>query len=162
MIATSRRPNLGLDDQGLDSIVQMLNRLLADEFVIYAKARNYHWNVTGPMFHSLHEVFEKQYEEVDEIIDEAAERARMYGGRAIGSLAEFQRETRLREQPGELPEAERMIENLCSDHESLIRALKGDIARCEELDDAMAADYLTGVAEQHQKMAWMLRAFLKG
>jgi starvation-inducible DNA-binding protein len=85
------------------------------------------------------------------------------GGRAIGTMAEFSQQTRLSEQPGEAPEARRMVENLLADHEQIIRDLRGDIDVCGgELHDQGTADFLTGLMEQHEKMAWMHRAFLEG
>ncbi|MBX5495831.1 MAG: DNA starvation/stationary phase protection protein [Bryobacteraceae bacterium] len=162
MIVTSRRPNQGLTEDQQESVVQMLNRLLSDEFVLYTKTRNYHWNVVGPRFHSLHEMFEEQYEELEEFIDEIAERARMNGGRSYGALGEFLRETRLHEQPGDVPDADRMVENLLNDHETVIRQMRADIKRCdEELNSVDTSNFLTDLLEKHQKMAWMLRSTLE-
>ncbi|MGH7356789.1 MAG: Dps family protein [Candidatus Rokuibacteriota bacterium] len=125
------------------------------------KTRDYHWNVTGPQFNDLHKFFESQYEAVDGIIDEVAERARSLGGRAWGTLAEFAKATRLREEPGEAPAANDMLARLCADHEAIVRTLRADLVTVgDKHGDAGTNDFLTGLVEQHEKMAWMLRAFL--
>jgi starvation-inducible DNA-binding protein len=127
------------------------------------KTRNYHWNVTGPQFRSLHEMLEEFYQKLAPLADDVAERVRMMGGRAIGTMAEFSQQTRLSEQPGDAPEARRMVENLLADHEQIIRDLRQDVDVCsDELNDQGTADFLTGLMEQHEKMAWMHRAFLEG
>ena len=119
--------------------------------------------MTGPQFHSLHEMLEDFYQKLAPLADDVAERARMMGGRALGTMAEFSQQTRLSEQPGEAPEARRMVENLLADHEQVIRDLRQDIDVCaDELHDQGTADFLTGLMEQHEKMAWMHRAFLEG
>lgn len=154
------KPNIGLSDKGRESVVQILNTLLADEYLLYTKTRNYHWNVVGPQFNELHKFFESQYGELNGIVDEVAERARSIGGSASGTLAEFMSQTRLREQSGN-PEASEMISNLLGDHEAVIRFLRDDLTTCaEKHNDMGTSDFLTGLMEQHEKMAWMLRAFL--
>ena len=156
-------PKIGLSEEVRDRIVGILNRTLADEQTLYVKTRNYHWNVTGPQFHSLHEMFEEFYQKLAPLADEVAERARMMGGRAIGTMAEFSQQTRLSEQPGEAPEARKMVENLLADHEQIIRELRQDVDVCaDELNDQGTADFLTGLMEEHEKMAWMHRAFIEG
>jgi starvation-inducible DNA-binding protein len=156
-------PKIGLSEEARDRVIGMLNRTLADEHTLYVKTRNYHWNVTGPQFHSLHEMFEEFYEKLAPLADDVAERARTMGGRAIGTMAEFSQQTRLSEQPGEAPEARRMVENLLADHEQIVRDLRQDIDVCaDELKDQGTADFLTGLMEEHEKMAWMHRAFLEG
>jgi starvation-inducible DNA-binding protein len=156
-------PKIGLSPEARDRVVGMLNRTLADEHALYVKTRNYHWNVTGPQFHSLHEMFEDFYQKLAPLADDIAERARMMGGRAIGTMAEFSQQTRLSEQPGEAPEARKMVENLLADHEQIIRDLRQDVDVCaDELQDQGTADFLTGLMEEHEKMAWMHRAFLEG
>jgi len=143
--------------------IQILNQLLSDEYVLYTKTRNYHWNITGPDFSELHKFFESQYEELDEIIDETAERARALGGNSLGTLKEFLQHTSLKEVPGNYPDAKRMIGNLLTDHESVIQSLRKNLAACaEKYGDMGTSDFLTGLMEQHEKMAWMLRAYLEG
>src|SRR6266850_3763678 len=116
--------NIGISESNRDSIVKILNAVLADEYVLYTKTRNYHWNVVGPQFNDLHKFFEAQYEAVDGIVDEVAERARSLGGRAWGTLAEFAKATRLREEPGEAPSAKDMLARLLADHEAIVRVLR--------------------------------------
>ena len=124
---------------------------------------NYHWNVVGPQFNDLHKFFEAQYEALDAIIDEVAERARALGGRAVGTLAEFTKLARLKEYPGRLPSAREMLRDLLADHEALIRILRRDLdVAMARHGDAGSSDFLTGLTEQHEKMAWMLRSFLEG
>jgi starvation-inducible DNA-binding protein len=156
---TGERIEIGLDQEQRVRVVETLNKLLSDEHVLYVKTRNYHWNVTGPRFHSLHEMFEQQYEELSEIIDEVAENARQFGGFALGTMREFIENTQLDEQPGEIPDEDGMILNLRRDHEKVIQWLRGAIATAaDELKADDAADFLTAVLERHNKMAWMLRA----
>ena len=153
--------NIGLSLHQRDGVNGILEKLVADEYVLYTKLRNYHWNVTGPHFAQLHLLFEKQYDEVDDIIDDAAERIRALGGSAPGTLAEFQKLTRLKEEPGVRPAAEQMIGKLVADHEALIRSLRADLKTAAgEFGDDGTADFLTGLMEKHEKMAWLLRAHL--
>jgi starvation-inducible DNA-binding protein len=152
--------NIGISESNRDSIVKILNAVLADEYVLYTKTRNYHWNVVGPQFNDLHKFFEAQYEALNEVVDDVAERARSLGGKAFGTLAEFSQTTRLEEQPGKQPPAPAMVANLQADHEAMIRALRADLETVmEKYSDAGTSDFLTGLMEKHEKMAWMLRSF---
>jgi starvation-inducible DNA-binding protein len=154
-------PNLGIDESHRGEVVRLLNALLADEYVLYTKTRNYHWNVVGPQFNDLHKFFEAQYEALGEAVDEVAERARTLGGQAAGTLAEFLQLARLREQPGKSPDARGMITSLLADHETLARQLRRDVeATANKYGDVGTSDFLTGLLEKHEKMAWMLRAFV--
>jgi starvation-inducible DNA-binding protein len=156
-------PKIGLSEQVRERVTAILNTTLADEHALYVKTRNYHWNVTGPQFHSLHKMLEEFYEKLSPLADDVAERVRMMGGRAIGTLAEFTQHMRLAEGPGEAPEARQMVTNLLADHEQIIRDLRKDIHVCDdELNDQGTADFLTGLMEQHEEMAWMHRSFLEG
>ena len=153
--------NIGISDDRRQHVIDILNVLLADEFLLYTKTRNYHWNVVGPQFNDLHKFFEAQYEQLDEVIDEVAERVRALGGRAFGTLEEFRTKPRLGEKPGTTPAARDMLATLLEDHEALVRALRDDIdAVTDRHRDVGTADFLTGLLEQHEKSAWMLRAFL--
>ncbi len=152
--------NIGIPDGDRQAVVAILNTLLADEFLLYVKTRNYHWNVVGPQFHDLHKFFEAQYEKLDEVIDEVAERARSLGGRAYGTLEEFRKAARLKEDPGAVPAARDMIAALLADHETVIRALRTDLETAVKKGDAGTSDFLTGLMEDHEKIAWMLRAHL--
>ena len=154
------KPNIGIGEEQRNGVTQILNGLLADEFLLYTKTRNYHWNVVGPQFNDLHKFFEAQYEELDGIVDEVAERARALGGNALGTLAEFVKRARLKEQPGKYPDAKGMLAALSADHETLIRNLRADAeATMDKHGDAGTNDFLVGLMEKHEKMAWMLRAF---
>jgi starvation-inducible DNA-binding protein len=151
--------NTGITDDHREGIVETLNALLADEFVLYSKTRKYHWNVVGPRFHDLHIFFEKQYGELDELMDSVAENVRQFGGAAAATLQEYSQRSRLKEEPGVNPDAEGMVSNLLKDHESIIRELRHDIDRAaDEFHAQDAADFLTSVLEAHNKMAWMLRS----
>lgn len=155
------KPNLGLSGKSRDAVLDVLGRLLADEHVLYVKTRNFHWNVTGLDFGALHKLFEEQYDALGETIDEVAERIRMLGGVAPGSMKEFLKLSRLDEQPGGKLEAAKMIAALLSDHESVIRALREGIETAGRAGDAGTNDFLTGLLEDHEKTAWMLRAHLE-
>jgi starvation-inducible DNA-binding protein len=155
-------PNIGIRDGDRQAVIALLNTLLADEFLLYTKTRNYHWNVTGPQFNDLHKFFESQYEALDEVIDAVAERARALGGRAAGSLEEFRKLARLGEEVGKVPAARDMLAALLADHEALTRSLRADVDTVtDKHKDTGTADFLTGLLEQHEKSAWMLRAFLE-
>jgi len=157
------RPNIGLTDKQREGVVQILNTLLADEYVLYTKTRNYHWNVVGPQFNDLHKFFEAQYEALNDVVDEVAERARSLGGWSVATLAEFLKRSRLKEHPGEYPAARDMISNLLGDHEAVIGSLRIDLETCtEKHHDAGTTDFLTGLMEKHEKMSWMLRSYLQG
>lgn len=154
--------NIGISDKDRKSVVDILNQLLSDEYILYTKTRNHHWNVTGSDFNELHKFFEGQYEELDGIIDSVAERARSLGGKSLGTLAEFSKHARLKETPGEYPDAQTMIAKLLYDHEALIEGLRVSLKDCvEKFKDMGTSDFLTGIMEQHEKMAWMLRSYLE-
>src|SRR5262245_14675101 len=156
------KPKIGIADDMRKGVVELLSTVLADEYVLYTKTRNYHWNVEGMQFNDLHKFFEAQYEALDDIIDEVAERARALDGRALGTLAEFAKHARLKERPGDVPEARGMLADLLVDHEALVRQLRDDLdIAMEKHKDAGTSDFLTGLMEKHEKMAWMLRAFLQ-
>ena len=156
------KTNIGISDQDREGVVAILNALLSDEYILYTKTRNFHWNVLGPQFHDFHKFFEAQYEEIDDIIDEVAERARALGGLASGSLAEFLDQARLKEQPAKTMAAKSMVQSLLRDHEAIIQTLRTDLeTSAGKYHDAGTSDFLTGLMEQHEKMAWMLRATLE-
>lgn len=157
------QPNIGLSEKQRQGAVQLLSVLLADEYVLYTKTRDYHWNVVGPQFHDLHKLFEEQYQVLNVVVDDMAERIRALGKPTIGTLAEFAQFTRLKEHPGHYPAAHEMLANLQTDHEMVIRQLRSDAETCaDEYQDQGTFDFLIGIMVQHEKMAWMLRAFLEG
>ena len=155
------KTNIGLSDEQRENVVKILNTLLSDEYVLYTKTRNYHWNVLGPQFNDLHKFFEEQYTELTEVVDDVAERARSLGGWALGTLKEFSQHARLNEHPDQYPHAREMIANLLADHETIVRQLRVDLQTAEKYHDMGTNDFLTGLMEKHEKMAWMLRAFLQ-
>ncbi|PYM68819.1 MAG: DNA starvation/stationary phase protection protein [Candidatus Rokuibacteriota bacterium] len=156
-------PNIGIADKDRTGVVKILNALLADEYVLYTKTRNYHWNVVGPQFNDLHKFFGEQYEQLADFVDAVAERARQLSGHSVATLGEFMEATRLKEHPGQYPAADEMLENLLGDHETIIRQLRADAdTAASKFHDAGTNDFLTGLMESHEKMAWMLRAFLEG
>ena len=152
--------NIDLSKDSRHGVIQILNKRLCDEYILFTKTRNYHWNVVGPNFIERHKFFQEQYEEIDEIIDEVAERARTLNGRSLGTLAEFIEHGSIQESPGKYPDESTMISNLLADHEQIIKSLRADADKCEEYHDMGTNDFLIGVMEKHEKMAWMLRAHL--
>ena len=153
--------NIGLSKEARQGVIAILNNILCDEYILYTKTRNYHWNVLGSDFSERHAFFKEQYEALDEIIDEVAERVRQLNGMSLGTLSEFVEHGRLKEFPGDYPDDLKMISNLLSDHEEIIRSLRRDADRCEdEYHDMGTNDFLIGIMEKHEKMAWMLRAHL--
>src|SRR6266446_3641668 len=124
------KTNLGLTDDARRSVAAILNTLLSDEYLLYTKTKNYHWNVVGPQFSELHKFFDSQYESLTEITDEVAERVRSVGEKTFGTLAEFTKNTRLKENPDESLNPKEMIANLLSDHEFIIRYLRADLETC--------------------------------
>jgi starvation-inducible DNA-binding protein len=153
--------DIGLSKEARQGVIAILNNTLCDEYILYTKTRNYHWNVVGSDFSERHTFFREQYEALDEIIDEVAERVRQLNGMSLGTLSEFVEHGRLKEFPGDYPDDLKMISNLLSDHEEIIRSLRRDADRCEdEYHDMGTNDFLIGMMEKHEKMAWMLRAHL--
>lgn len=150
------QPNIGLDSDVRQSVVEILNRTLANEAVLAVKTRSAHWNVSGAGFFELYILFDSQYKQLNEITNEIAERVRMLGGIAIGSLQEFIDYTWVEEQPGIVPDTLRLI----ADHEATIRFLREDARKCtEEFEDEGTFELLVSVMRLHEKMAWMLRSY---
>ena len=154
--------NTGISQKNLDEVVNILGKVLADQYVLYTKTRNYHWNVTGEDFSEYHKLFAEQYEALGEDIDEVAERIRALGGKPSATLSEFSKMTRLDEHPGKYPKASVMMANLLADHEAIVRNLRNDIQACgDTYADVGTEDFLTQLMEKHEKTAWMLRAILE-
>jgi len=154
--------DIGIAEPQRNAVVGILNTVLADEFVLYVKSRRFHWNVEGPDFSELHEIFQKHYEQLGEVIDDVAERARALDGIAAGSLEEYLELTRLKEEPARCHDARGMITALLADHEAIIRNLRRDLQTCSnEHGDEGTMDFLTGLMQAHEKMAWMLRVHLR-
>ncbi|MET0466161.1 MAG: DNA starvation/stationary phase protection protein [Chitinophagaceae bacterium] len=153
---------IGIKEQNAHAVALQLSKLLADEFLLYTKTRNAHWNVEGPSFHSMHLFFEAQYEQLDEMMDSVAERIRQVGHYAPGTLNQLLRLTHLSEYTERDNRSLSFIQELLNDHESVIEFLRGNITPfAETLRDAGTSDFITGLMEKHEAMAWMLRAHLK-
>ena len=156
------KPNIEISNQNLKEVATLLNTVLADEYLLYTKTRNAHWNIQGKSFIELHKFFQSQYEALDIIIDDTAERIRSLGHFALGSMKDFLQISRLSEQNDNFTDQDNMLLTLLEDHESVIRTLRRDINNISnEFKYLGSADFLTGIMEQHEKMAWMLRSYLK-
>jgi starvation-inducible DNA-binding protein len=152
---------IGIKPESSTEVAKTLNILLADEHVLYIKTRKAHWNVEGPDFLSIHRFFEEQYKQLEEIIDDIAERIRTLGHYAEATLAGFLEETHLSEETREKNNSAGFIRFLLEDHETIIMSLRANVDRFnDELKDAGTSDFITGLLETHEKMAWMLRAHL--
>ena len=153
------QPQLGIAEQNRKEVAGILETILADEYVLYTKTRNYHWNVFGPHFNDYHKLFEEQYTALTEDIDEIAERIRSLGFKVASSLEEFQKNSQLKEHPGDYPNATSMVKNLLADHETIIATMRLKIPQIgKEYEDVGTEDFVTGLLEKHEKTAWMLRA----
>jgi len=155
------KADIGLSEKNLQSLASDLNILLADEHVLYVKTRNYHWNVEGSNFSEMHLFYEKQYTDLAEKIDEIAENIRYLGHFSEGRMKDYLKLTNLEEQEYTTVQ-KTQISNLLSDHETIIKWLNKKIAIFQDdYKSASTADFITGVLQMHQKMAWMLRAYTK-
>ncbi|MBV8253323.1 MAG: DNA starvation/stationary phase protection protein [Chitinophaga sp.] len=154
--------NIGIKQEFLAAVSHSLGKILADEFVLYTKTRKAHWCVTGPDFHNKHLFFESQYQELDEMIDNIAERIRALGHFPPTTLKEFLALTHLTEMTRENNDSNGFIKDLLHDHESILIHLRENInSYANTFHDAGSSDYITGLLEKHEKMAWMLRAHLE-
>lgn len=155
------KPKIDIKDSNLKAIADVLNTLLADEYVLYTKTRRAHWNVEGPHFMELHKFFESQYDELDVIIDNVAERVRALGHYSLGSLKDFLKVTRLSEDAHKFTDSRQIMQSLLNDHESIICSIRRELIIVnDKYNDAGTSDFITGIMEQHEKMAWMLRAHI--
>ncbi len=151
--------NIGINTENRGVIVAGLSRLLADTYTLYLKTHNYHWNVTGPMFTSLHTLFEEQYTELALAVDVIAERIRALGEFAPGSYQAFAELTAIKEESA-VPAAEEMLKNLLDSHEIIIRHAR-ELLQTEAIEtDEVSGDLLTQRMDFHEKNAWMLRSLL--
>ena len=153
---------IGIKPENLAEVALSLNRLLADEHVLYIKTRNAHWNVEGPDFHAQHKFFEEQYGQLEEIIDDVAERIRSLGHYAEATMQGFLKLTHLTEQTRERNDSSGFMKMLLEDHETIIIYIRENIKRyANDWHDQGSSDFITSLMEVHEKMAWMLRAQLK-
>ena len=153
--------DIGIDEADRQAITDGLSRLLADSYTLYLKTHNYHWNVTGPMFNTLHAMFMAQYTELWNAVDPIAERIRALGHPAPGSYADFARLGSLPDAPTEPPKALDMVRILVDGHEAVARTARDVFAVAAKADDQPSADLLTQRLDIHEKTAWMLRVLLE-
>lgn len=153
--------NNGLTRKNCQKISALLNQLLANEYVLYTKTLNYHWNVTGPHFGPLHKLFNDQYEQLLSIADDVAERIRALGEHAHATLADFAALASVPEHPKKLLPALQMIADLVYSHEIVIRSLRPLVEVSDKLNDMGTNNFVSELLEKHEKIAWMLRAHLE-
>lgn len=152
--------DIGINKKNRKAVSDRLQQILADEFLLYTKTRNYHWNIESFNFSELHEFYEKQYDELADIIDEVAERIRMLGFISNGRVVDFLEVTQLEEQDY-TTKAKEQLPNLINDHEIIIKYLRQCITDFDEkYDDMGTSDFVTALMEKHEKMHWMLGSFL--
>jgi len=152
--------NIGIADKDRVAIAEGLSRVLADTYTLYLKTHNFHWNVTGPMFQTLHLMFETQYNELALAVDQIAERIRALGLPAPGTYGEFARLSSIKESAG-VPRAEDMIAELVQGQEAVVRTARSVFPLVEKANDQPTADLLTQRMQIHEKTAWMLRSLLE-
>ena len=155
--------DIGIGEKDRKAIAQGLSRFLADSYTLYLKTHNFHWNVTGPMFNSLHVMFMNQYTEQWTALDEIAERIRALGFNAPGSYAQFVKLSSIKEDPGapEAPEWREMVRQLVAGNEAVCRTARKVLDIADDADDNPTEDLLTQRLQIHEKNAWMLRSLLE-
>jgi starvation-inducible DNA-binding protein len=151
--------DIGIPADQLGAITEGLSRLLADTYTLYLKTHNYHWNVTGPQFNTLHAMFMTQYTELGLAVDEIAERIRALGAWAPGSYSDYARLSTVKEASG-VPSAEAMVAELAADQATVVRTARALFPAVEAASDEPTADLLTQRMQVHEKTAWMLRAMI--
>ena len=151
---------IGIQKEDLELSIKSLTTVLANEMIIYTKTRNFHWNVSGPSFMEMHELFEKQYNELAQMIDEVAERIMKLGGHAIGTMQEFLDHTTLNDL-SKAKDRDSMISELLADHEQVTREIREVISSVDESNDFGTADFLTGITRKHETNSWQLRKYIK-
>lgn len=155
------KPNIGISEKNLKTSATLLSVVLASEMTIYIKTRKSHWNVSGDSFMELHTLFGNQYKQLEESIDEIAERIGKLGHKTIGTMKEYSEISLVKENPGKYPSSKEILQELLTDHEIVILRLRSDIDNCSKNNnDAGTADFLTGLMEQHETMSWILRRYL--
>lgn len=153
--------DIGIDEKHREEIAAGLSRLLADTYTLYLKTHNYHWNVTGPMFQTLHLMFEGQYTALAIAVDDIAERIRALGVKAPGTYTEFVKLSSIKETLGDLS-AQQMISELVMGQEAVVKTARSLFPIVDECHDETTADLLTQRMQIHEKNAWMLRSLLEG
>lgn len=157
---TIMKVNIGIPEESRKEIAKGLSRVLADSYTLYLKTHNYHWNVTGPMFQTLHTMFETHYTELAAAVDEIAERIRALGEFAPGSYTDFKELSAVKEANG-VPEATKMVADLVDSHETVARTARAVFEAAEKGNDEASLDLLTQRIQIHEKTAWMLRSLLQ-
>lgn len=152
--------DIGISAEHREAIASGLSRVLADEYTLYLKTHNFHWNVTGPMFNTLHLMFEGQYTEAAAAVDLVAERIRALGYPAPGTYRQYAELSKISEEPG-VPGWEEMVRQLVSGHETVAKTAREVFPLAEEAGDEPTADLLTQRMQLHEKTAWMLRSLLE-
>ena len=152
--------DIGISEKNREEIAKGLAHFVADTYTLYLKTHNFHWNVTGPMFATLHTMFEGQYAELAIAVDDIAERIRALGVKAPGSYQEFMKLTSIKENIGDLS-ATQMISELVTGHEAVIKTARGLFSMVNEVHDEPTADLLIQRLRVHEKTAWMLRSMLE-
>jgi len=155
--------DIGIKDKDRKKIADGLSHFLADSYTLYLKTHNFHWNVTGPMFNALHNMFEAQYTEQWTALDDIAERIRAVGFNAPGSYAQFIKLSSIKEEPGvpEAPEWKEMVRQLVVGNEAVCRTGRSVLKTADEAGDESSVDLLTQRLQTHEKYAWMLRSLLE-
>ena len=152
--------DIGINQQDREDIAKGLSKLLADTYTLYLKTHNFHWNVTGPMFQTLHLMFEAQYTELALAVDVIAERIRSLGFPAPGTYKQYSELSSIKEEQG-IPKAQEMIRILVEGQEAVVRTARSLYSAAEKADDEATADLLTQRIQLHEKTAWMLRSLLE-
>jgi starvation-inducible DNA-binding protein len=152
--------DIGINEKDRGEIAHGLSKLLADTYTLYLKTHNFHWNVTGPMFQTLHLMFETQYNELALAVDLIAERIRALGFPAPGTYADFSKLSSIKETTG-VPKAEEMIRTLVEGQEAVVRTARSLFPKADDVKDEATADLLTQRIQLHEKTAWMLRSLLE-
>jgi starvation-inducible DNA-binding protein len=151
--------NIGISEKDRKEVCTSLNKLLADSYLLYLKTQNYHWNVTGKMFQSLHLLFEEQYTEQAKAIDMIAERIRALGEFAPGSFAAFSKVSSIKEESA-IPSAEEMIHNLVHGNEAVVTTAREIVSLADGCEDDVTSDLMIERMQVHEKNAWMLRSLI--
>lgn len=150
---------IGLSGAHRTALANGLAQVLSDSYTLLGKTHGFHWNVVGPQFHSLHEMFEAQYQDLQDAVDEIAERIRAIGFRAPGSLSQFLEQSSIRDEH-EAPDANEMVRQLVKDNETVSRACRRVVEVCEDAQDTVTEDLMNQRMAAHDKAAWMLRSSL--
>ena len=153
--------HIGISEKHLKQSSTILATVLSDEMTLYVKTRKAHWNVTGESFMELHKLFQNHYQQLEESIDEIAERIGKLGHKTIGTMNEFLKLTSIKEHPNKYESSKDILKELLNDHETVIISLRKSIDECADKNkDAGTSDFLTGLMEQHETIAWILRRYL--